>query len=99
MPTAIEPHEEKQMIPHTINGQTIFITGGTGSFGNALVDYLKNTDIHFIVYSRDEKKQHDMYVSKNNPNVTYIVGDIRDRQKLIYSMKDVDYVFHAAEGL
>jgi UDP-N-acetylglucosamine 4,6-dehydratase/5-epimerase len=79
-----------------LEGKTILITGGTGSFGNALIDYLKDVDVHFIVYSRDEKKQHDMYISSNNKNITYIIGDIRDRQKLIYSMKDVDYVFHAA---
>ncbi len=74
----------------------ILVTGGTGSFGNALIDYLKDSDYHFIVYSRDEKKQHEMYISKGTKNISYVVGDIRDRQKLIYSMKGVDYVFHAA---
>jgi len=74
----------------------ILVTGGTGSFGNALIDYLKDSDNHFIVYSRDEKKQHEMYISKGTKNISYVVGDIRDRQKLIYSMKGVDYVFHAA---
>ncbi len=84
-----------------LNGKKILITGGTGSFGNALIDYLADTNVSFIVYSRDEKKQHDMYISdmyssKRKNNITYVVGDVRDKQKLIYSMQDVDYVFHAA---
>jgi len=79
-----------------LNGKKILVTGGTGSFGNALIDYLEDIDVSIIVYSRDEKKQHDMYISKGGNNITYVIGDIRDRQKLIYSMRDVDYVFHAA---
>ncbi|MDD1779129.1 MAG: polysaccharide biosynthesis protein, partial [Candidatus Helarchaeota archaeon] len=74
----------------------ILITGGTGSFGNALIDNLKETDNHFIIYSRDEKKQYDMAISRGNKNISYIIGDIRDKGKLIQSMKNVDYVFHAA---
>ena len=80
----------------SLNGTRILITGGTGSFGNALIDYLKDSGASFIVFSRDEKKQHEMYISRDNKNISYVVGDIRDRQKLIYSMKGVDYVFHAA---
>jgi len=79
-----------------INEKKILITGGTGSFGNALINHLQDSGNKFIVYSRDEKKQHDMYVTRQNDNIEYIIGDIRDKQKLIYSMKDVDYVFHAA---
>ncbi len=79
-----------------LQGKNILITGGTGSFGNALIDYLKDIDVKFIVYSRDEKKQHDMYIARGNKNISYIVGDIRDKGKLIQSMKNVDYVFHAA---
>lgn len=79
-----------------LNGKRILITGGTGSFGNAMVDCLKDTDVDIVVYSRDEKKQHDMYVSKGEKRISYVIGDIRDRQKLIYSMQNVDYVFHAA---
>lgn len=79
-----------------LNGKKVLITGGTGSFGNALIDYLEDIDVRIIVYSRDEKKQHDMYISKGENNITYVIGDIRDRQKLIYSMQGVDYVFHAA---
>lgn len=79
-----------------LNRKTALITGGTGSFGNALIDFLKDTSLKFIVYSRDEKKQHDMYISRGNKNISYVVGDIRDKEKLIQSMKNVDYVFHAA---
>lgn len=79
-----------------LNKKTILITGGTGSFGNALIDYLKNSGAQFIVYSRDEKKQHDMYISRGNANISYVIGDIRDKGKLTQSMKNVDYVFHAA---
>lgn len=74
----------------------ILITGGTGSFGNALIDYLENANVEFIVYSRDEKKQFDMFVNRKNSNIEYVVGDIRDKDKLIDSLKNVDYVFHAA---
>ncbi len=75
---------------------TVFISGGTGSFGNALLDYLRESSIHFIIYSRDESKQHDMYVTRKNENISYIVGDVRDKKRLIESMQGVDYVFHAA---
>ena len=79
-----------------LKGKTIMITGGTGSFGNALIDYLKGNNIHFVVYSRDESKQHDMFINRRQENITYIIGDIRDLQKLRTSMKHIDYVFHAA---
>ncbi len=79
-----------------LSGGRILITGGTGSFGNALIDYLDNEDVEFIVYSRDEKKQHDMFINRENNNIEYVVGDVRDKDKLIQSFKDVDYVFHAA---
>jgi UDP-glucose 4-epimerase len=80
----------------TIQNKNILITGGTGSFGNAFIDFSKNCDLKFIVFSRDEKKQHDMYVERDNNNIEYIVGDIRDKAKLIDYCKDVDYVLHAA---
>ncbi len=79
-----------------LQGATIFISGGTGSFGNALLDYLKDNKGHFIVYSRDESKQHDMYISRKEENISYIIGDVRDKEKLFNSMQRVDYVFHAA---
>ncbi len=79
-----------------LRGKSIMVTGGTGSFGNALLDYLKDSGARFIVYSRDESKQHDMCVARKGENVDYIVGDVRDKPKLIDSMRDIDYVFHAA---
>lgn len=79
-----------------LRGKKILITGGTGSFGNAFIDYLDNKGVEFIVYSRDEKKQHDMFVNRKNDNIEYVVGDVRDKDKLIESLKNVDYVFHAA---
>ncbi|MCK4730452.1 MAG: polysaccharide biosynthesis protein [Candidatus Aenigmarchaeota archaeon] len=77
-------------------GKRILITGGTGSFGNALLDKLLDLDAELIVFSRDEKKQHDMMVNRLNKNVKYIIGDIRNRMKLSRVFKDVDYIFHAA---
>lgn len=79
-----------------LNGKKILITGGTGSFGNAFIDFAQNHDVKFIVFSRDEKKQHDMYVDRMNDNIDYVVGDIRDRRKLLKHLKDVDCILHAA---
>lgn len=79
-----------------LSGSLILVTGGTGSFGSALIDYLQGSNAKFIVYSRDESKQFDMYIERRDKNISYIVGDVRDKQKLIYSMQGVDYVFHAA---
>lgn len=80
----------------TIRGKRILITGGTGSFGNAFIDFSKDCDIKFIVFSRDEKKQHDMFVERNDNNIEYVVGDIRDKSRVLKHFKDVDYVMHAA---
>jgi UDP-glucose 4-epimerase len=60
-----------------------------------LIDYLGDK-VNFIVYSRDETKQHEMYTTRRNRNIRYIVGDIRDRDKILHSMVGVDYVFSAA---
>ena len=79
-----------------IEGKTILVTGGTGSFGNALLDSLDDVDVNVIVYSRDENKQHAMFIERNNKNVRYVIGDVRDREKLRMAMRGVDYVFHAA---
>ncbi len=76
----------------------IAILGGTGSYGHSLLDYLKDSGATFVIFSRDEKKQFDMYVdySHENVRIEYIIGDIRDKQKLIYSLEGIDYVFNAA---
>ena len=73
------------------------ITGGTGSFGVAVLDRFLRTAVREIrVFSRDEKKQEDMRTFLNNPKVKFYIGDVRDYGSLAESMKGVDYVFHAA---
>lgn len=79
-----------------LNGAKVLITGGTGSFGNALIDYLSDSGAEFIVYSRDELKQHEMYIARRDKRISYIIGDVRDKDKLIRAMRGVDYVVHAA---
>ena len=76
---------------------TLLITGGTGSFGNAVLDKFLDSDISEIrILSRDEKKQHDMRVVYNNPKIKFLIGDVRDKQSLVTAIKGVDYIFHAA---
>lgn len=76
----------------------LLITGGTGSFGNAVAErFLDNKNIsEIIIFSRDEKKQHDMRYSINHPKMTYIVGDVRDLDSVRRATRGVDYIFHAA---
>ena len=77
--------------------QTLLITGGTGSFGNAALKRFLSTDIQEIrVFSRDEKKQDDMRKAYSSPKLKCIVGDVRDKQSLKDAMRGVDYIFHAA---
>jgi UDP-N-acetylglucosamine 4,6-dehydratase len=77
--------------------KTLLITGGTGSFGNAVLSRFLNTDIKEIrIFSRDEKKQDDMRHHFNNPRLKFYIGDVRDRQSIDVAMTNVDYVFHAA---
>ncbi|MBN1186868.1 MAG: polysaccharide biosynthesis protein, partial [Bacteroidales bacterium] len=77
--------------------KTLLITGGTGSFGNAVLRRFLNTDIAEIrIFSRDEKKQDDMRQFYQNPKIKYFIGDVRNRQSLDNAMQGVDYVFHAA---
>lgn len=78
--------------------KTLLITGGTGSFGNAVLYRFLHTD-HFSeirIFSRDEKKQHDMRVALNNPKLKFYIGDVRDYNSIEQAMRGVDYVFHAA---
>lgn len=78
-------------------GKTLLITGGTGSFGNAVLEKFLNTDIKEIrVFSRDEKKQDDMRHGYNNDKIKYYIGDVRDLQSVKNAMHGVDYIFHAA---
>lgn len=77
--------------------KTIVITGGTGSFGNAVLNRFLNTDVKEIrIFSRDEKKQDDMRKLYNNEKVKFHLGDVRDYESVANAMIGVDYVFHAA---
>lgn len=77
--------------------KTLLITGGTGSFGNAVLDRFLDTDIGEIrIFSRDEKKQDDMRHRIQNPKVKFYIGDVRDKRSVDTAMRDVDFVFHAA---
>ncbi len=87
----------KQNYKQQLKDKTILITGGTGSFGNAMVDKLLTLNIKkVIVFSRDEKKQFDMGNKYNNNKLKFITGDVRDRDEVSHAMNGVDYVFHAA---
>ena len=80
-----------------LKGKTLLCTGGTGSFGNAVVQrFLKDTDWNIRIFSRDEKKQDDMRASLNSDRVQFFIGDVRDASSLKAPMQGVDYVFHAA---
>jgi len=75
----------------------LLITGGTGSFGNAVLKRFLNTDIGEIrIFSRDEKKQDDMRKELKNDKVKFFIGDVRDYNSIVAAMHGVDYVFHAA---
>lgn len=77
--------------------RTLLITGGTGSFGNAVLKRFLDTDIKEIrIFSRDEKKQDDMRHRIQNPKVKFYIGDVRDKRSVDTAMRGVDYVFHAA---
>jgi UDP-N-acetylglucosamine 4,6-dehydratase/5-epimerase len=78
-------------------GKTLLITGGTGSFGNAVMKRFLSTDIKEIrIFSRDEKKQDDMRKKFNNEKLKFFLGDVRDLSSLKNAMYNVDYIFHAA---
>jgi UDP-glucose 4-epimerase len=75
----------------------LLITGGTGSFGNAVLNRFLDTDVKEIrIFSRDEKKQDDMRHRLNNPKVKFYIGDVRDKRSVDNVMRNVDYIFHAA---
>jgi UDP-N-acetylglucosamine 4,6-dehydratase/5-epimerase len=81
-----------------IKNKTLLITGGTGSFGNAVLNRFLHTD-HFKeirIFSRDEKKQDDMRTQLNNSKLKFYIGDVRDYNSVERAMRGVDFVFHAA---
>lgn len=81
----------------TFRDKVLLITGGTGSFGNAVLGKFLNSDLREIrIFSRDEKKQDDMRKELNNPKVKFFIGDVRDPKSVDYVMKGVDFIFHAA---
>ena len=80
-----------------IKNRILLITGGTGSFGNAVLNKFLNSEISEIrILSRDEKKQHDMRVVYNNPKIKFFIGDVKDRDSIRSAISGVDYIFHAA---
>ena len=79
------------------NGKILLITGGTGSFGNAVLRRFLDTDIKEIrIFSRDEKKQDDMRKKYNNPKLKFYIGDVRDYSSILNASRGVDFIFHAA---
>lgn len=79
------------------NNKVLLITGGTGSFGNAILKGFLTSNLKEIrIFSRDEKKQDDMRNYFKSDKIKYFIGDVRDYNSVEYAMKDVDFVFHAA---
>ena len=79
------------------NDKTLLISGGTGSFGNAILRRFIDSDLREIrIFSRDEKKQDDMRRLYNDPKIKFFIGDVRDYQSVINAVRGVDYIYHAA---
>ncbi len=79
------------------SGKTLLITGGTGSFGNAVLKRFLESDIAEIrIFSRDEKKQDDMRKRFSSPKLKFYIGDVRDYRSVLNATRGVDYIFHAA---
>lgn len=77
--------------------KTLLITGGTGSFGNAVLRRFLDSDLKEIrILSRDEKKQDDMRKKYNNPKIKFYIGDVRDYQSVMNAVRGVDFIYHAA---
>jgi UDP-glucose 4-epimerase len=78
-------------------GKTLLITGGTGTFGTAVLRRFLDTEIREIrIFSRDEKKQEDLRIELANPKVKFYIGDVRNYDSILPAMQGVDYAFHAA---
>ncbi|HGL4294451.1 TPA: polysaccharide biosynthesis protein [Citrobacter sedlakii] len=79
------------------SNKTLLITGGTGSFGNAVLNRFLSTDIGEIrIFSRDEKKQDDMRKKYSSEKIKYYIGDVRDYKSILNATRNVDFIFHAA---
>ena len=84
-------------IEKRIKNSVILVTGGTGSFGNAVVErLLKLSPKKIIIFSRDEKKQHDMRNLYDSPLLKFVIGDVREKDSLNRVMEGVDFVFHSS---
>lgn len=80
-----------------LKDKVLMITGGTGSFGNTVLNRFLDSDIkQIIIFSRDEKKQEDMRIALRNPKIRFVLGDVRCVQSISRAMRGVDFVFHAA---
>ncbi len=85
------------MNTEVFKGKTLMITGGTGSFGSEVLSYFANTDLEEIrIFSRDEKKQEDLRIKYKSDKLNFIIGDVRDFNRINTAMHGVDYVFQAA---
>ena len=79
------------------SNKVLLITGGTGSFGNAMLRYFLNSDFREIrIFSRDEKKQDDMRNKYRSSKIKFYIGDVRDYQSVLNAVRGSDYIFHAA---
>ena len=90
--------DNKNLLDHKmLKNKTLLITGGTGSFGNAVLQRFIQSNLREIrIFSRDEKKQEDMRIALNNQKVKFYIGDVRNPDSVDDAMQGVDYVFHAA---
>ena len=80
-----------------VQRRILLITGGTGSFGNAVLKRFLKSELREIrIFSRDEKKQDDMRKKYNSPKLKFYLGDVRDYQSVVTAVRGVDYIYHAA---
>jgi UDP-glucose 4-epimerase len=83
--------------PQKFRNKTLLVTGGTGSFGHAVLEYFLDSDLAEIrVFSRDEKKQEDMRIAFKHDKLRFYIGDVRDYDSVHDALRGVDFVFHAA---
>ena len=80
-----------------LKNKKLMITGGTGSFGQAVLSKFLNSNLKDItIFSRDEKKQDDLRKKFNSKKIKFYIGDVRDKDSLIEATRDIDFIFHAA---
>src|SRR5579875_2338756 len=88
---------QDQDIARKLDGRVILVTGGTGSFGRQITRYLLSTDVKEIrIFSRGEDLQHSMAAELDDPRLKFIIGDVRDMERVRQSANGADYLFHAA---